>query len=236
MIDNEKDKKNPLEQHKTDHFVESIEEEIRTENYQRLWQKYGKYITGATTAILLVVAVYSMWQRQDASDREAISTKYTFVQNAIMAGDTATALSQIKELSNVSKKDYATLSKFEYAAILRNAGQKDALSEYKAIYEDSGVNVVLRDLAYIFYVNSAIDLMDTKEIGENIDNFIKDLKEKYIGKYWDLFAKETLAFCYIKKGDKESAKTALDDLAKTTGISEAMADRTKMLLHTIDEE
>ncbi len=218
-----------------DSFVDSIDEEIRNENWQRLWEKYGKTITYASCAILVGVAVYGMWQKQDLADREAISSRYTFVQNAIMAGDNATALSQIKELSNVSKKDYATLSKFEYAAVLRNAGQQDAIAEYKAIFEDKKVNAVLRDLAYIFYVNTAIDLMNATEIGKNMEDFIKNLKEKYIGKYWDLFAKETLAFCYIKQGDKKSAKEALENLAKTTGISEAMAERTRMLLHTIEE-
>ena len=235
MIDNEKDKQGVVEEHKIDSFVDSIEEEIRNENWQRLWNKYGKFITYASSFLLIGVAVYSMWQRQDLADREAISSKYTVVQSAIMAGDNATALTQIRELSNVSKKDYATLSKFEYAAILREKHQPDALDEYKAIFEDRKVNAVLRDLAYIFYVNSAIDLMTPKNIGENIDKFIEEIKTKHIGKYWDLFAKETLAFCYIKKGDTKAAKEALESLAKTTGISETMAERAKMLLHSIGE-
>lgn len=234
------DKKNnqdiDLEQKRIDSFVDSIEEEIRNENWQRLWNKYGKLITYASSALLIGVGIYGMWQRQDLADREAISSRYTIVQSMIMSGNQDSALSQLKELSNVSKKDYATLSKFEYAAVLRDKEQKDALVEYRAIFEDKKVNEVLRDLAYIFYVNSAIDLMNTKDIEENIDGFIKELQEKHIGKYWDLFAKETLAFCYMKKGDNELAKAALESLAKTTGISESMAERAKMLLRIAGEQ
>lgn len=220
---------------KIDSFVDSIEEEIRNENWQKLWDKYGKLITYASCAIIAGVGVYGMWQKQDLSDREAISSRYTLVQSSIMSGKQDVALSQIRELSNVSKKDYAVLAKFEYAAILREKDQKEALFEYKSIFEDKSTTEMLRDLAYIFYVSSSIDLLPAKDLGLVIDGFIKDLNEKYIGKTWDLFAKETLAFCYIKQGDNESAKTALQSLAKTTGIPEAMAERVKMLLHSIGE-
>lgn len=215
-----------------DTFLDSIEEEIRNENYQRLWNKYGKAITCISLAVIIGSGIYNVWQKQDKEDREAISNKYTFVQNALMAGDKS-ALAQMKELSNVSKKDYATLAKFEYAAVLRQTQDKKALDEYKAIYDDKKANVVLKDLAYIFYVSTALDLMSTKMLTSNIEVFIKNLKNKYIGKTWDLLAKETLAFCYIKQGDNEKAKNALLDLAKTHGITESMLERTKILLHSI---
>lgn len=220
---------------KTDSFVDSIEEEIRNENWQRLWDKYGKLITYISCAIVAGVGIYGMWQKQDREDREAISTRYTFVQSALMSGNNQSAISQIKELSGVSKKDYATLAKFEYAAILRQNHDKKALEEYKQIFEDKKANNILRDLAYIFYANSSMDLMTTKDLFSEIDNFIKNLKEKYIGKTWDLLAKETLAFCYMKQGEKEQAKTALMDLAKTHGITESMLERTKILLHSLGD-
>lgn len=226
---------NEFDKQKTDSFVDSIEEEIRNENWQRLWDKYGKLITYISCAIIAGVGIYGMWQKQDRADREAISTRYTFIQSALVSGDNQSAISQIKELSGVSKRDYATLAKFEYAAILKQNQDKKALSEYKEIFEDKKNNNILRDLAYIFYVNSALDLMPAKDLISNIDNFIKNLKEKYIGKSWDLLAKESLAFCYMKQGDKEQAKIALMDLAKTHGITESMLERTKILMHSLED-
>ena len=237
MNDNEKQGSwNNFNQQRSDHFVDSIEEEIRDENWQRMWKKYGKLIVGTTSAVLIGVAVYNMWQRQDLADCEAISSKFSLVQNAIMLGDETAALSQIRGLAGASKKNYATLAKFEYAALLRKKQQLDALAEYKAIYEDQKVDSTLRSLAYIFYVSSAIDLMSAKEIENNIDNFIIELQKNHVGKNWDLLAKETLAFCYIKKGDNKMAQETLRNLAKTTGIPENMAERTKILLNSIEED
>lgn len=228
-------KPNEFDNQKTDSFVDSIEEEIRNENWQRLWDKYGKLITYISCAIIVGVGIYGMWQKQDRAEREAISTRYTFIQSSIVSGDNKSAISQLKELSGVSKKDYATLAKFEYAAILRQNQNKLALNEYKQIFEDNKTNNILKELAYIFYVNSAMDLMPTKDLFSEIDGFITNLKGKYIGKSWDLLAKESLAFCYMKQGDKEQAKAALLNLAKTHGITESMLERTKILLHSLGD-
>ena len=221
---------------KFDGFVESIEEEIRNENWQRLWDKYGKFVTYASCAILLGVGVYGMWQKQDLSDREAISSRFTVVQSALMSGQIDAAISEIKALSTVSKKDYATLAKFEYAGALRAKKDQLALSEYKMIFEDKDVNKMLRDLSYIFYVSSAIDLMSTKDILANIDSFIKNLSENYVGQTWDLLAKETLAFCHMKAGNNDLAKSTLESLAKTTGIPDNMAERARVLIHSIGQK
>lgn len=237
MIDDKNNGQNisKIDQHKIDHFIDSIEEEIKTENWQRLWMKYGKVATCAVAVILIGSAVFGMWQRQDREDREAISARYTLVQNSIMSGDHTTALAQMKALTDIAKKDYATLAKLEYAALLREKQQIDALAEYKSIVDDKKINPVFKELAYILYVGSAIELMAPKDLNDNIDEFIKNLSEKYVGKYWNLFAKETLAMCYIKKGDNKLAKTTLEDLAKTTGITDSMADRTRMLIHSLED-
>ena len=89
---------------KIDAFTDSIEEEIRNENWKKLWDKYGKFVTYVSLGVILSVGVYNMWQKKDISEREAISYKFTSVQNLIMAGNVDVALSQIKELSVVDKK------------------------------------------------------------------------------------------------------------------------------------
>jgi hypothetical protein len=222
---------------KFDSFVESIEEEIRSENWQKLWVKYGRVISYGVCTIIIAIGVYSMWQRQDLSDKEAISARYTIVQNMIMSGtsDDAT-IAQIREISNASKKNYATLAKFEHASLLRSKNDKRALTEYKSICDDHKADELLRDLAYIFYVTTCLDLMAAHEIVSEIGVFIETLKNKYNKNPWSLLASEALAFCYIKNGDTAAARQTLMELAKTRGIPDAMAARVKMLLNSLREQ
>jgi hypothetical protein len=218
-----------------DSFIDSIEDDVRAENLRRFWSKYGKVTAYILCAAIALVGVYNVWQKQDGTEKEIISAKFTLIQNAIMSGNGNTVLSELKELSKTSKKNYAIFAKFEYAALLREQKKVAALNEYRSIFEEKKIDDALRDLAYIFYVGAAIELMPTKELIASIEEFIHSLKERYVGKTWDLFAKETLIFCYMKKGDNEQAKKALSTLAKTTGITENMANRVKMLLHSLED-
>ncbi|MDR3031375.1 MAG: tetratricopeptide repeat protein [Holosporales bacterium] len=237
MLDdkNNRDSLCSCDKKKIDSFMESVEEEIRNENWQMLWKKYGKFITYLSAAILIGVGVYSMWQKRSQADIEAISTRFSSIQNAIMSGNVESYIPQIREMSNVPKKDYAILAKLEYAAILRDKNDRSCMDQYKMIFEDKGVNIVLRDLAYILYVNSCIDFMSASEIAKSIDGFIKELSEKYINGTWPLIAKESLAFCYIKYGEKDLAKQTLESIAKTSGIPVGMEERAKILLYSLED-
>ncbi|MDR0744798.1 MAG: tetratricopeptide repeat protein [Holosporales bacterium] len=216
-----------------DAFTESIEEEIRSENWQLLWKKYGKFVSSFVAAVIISVAVYNTWRTQDGSEREAISNKFSTIQSAIMSGNASSYISQIREMTNISKTDYAVLAKLEYAAILRERNDLFCLDQYKSIFENKNANIILKELAYILYVNSFIDLKPPSEIIASIDNFIKELAEKYVNGSWPLVAKESLAFCYIKSGKNDLAKQTLESIAKTSGVPPGMEDRAKILLNSL---
>ncbi len=216
-----------------DSFIDTIEEEIRNENWQRFWDKYGKFITYVTCGVLGAVGIYSMWQKQDMQEREAISERFTEIQMEIMSGNSDFALAKIKEVSNVSKKEYAILARFEHAAVLLHKKDKQALNDFLAIANDPKCPEIFKGIAYIYYVNAALDLMINSELLQHIPEFRKNLQGKYIGKAWDLMAKESLAYCYIKEGEHGQARDVLQNLSKTQGIPEAMAERVRILNHAL---
>ena len=176
----EKNTCNSCGESKFDGFVESVEEEIRNENWQILWNKYGKLITYASVALIAGAGLYNFWQGQKLAEREAISSKFTLVQNMLMSGDKDKALSQIRVIASSNQEEYAAFAKLEYAAALRAKKDKEALIQYKSLAEDEHVAKVIKDLAYIYYVSSSIDLMSIQEITANLDGFIKELSEKYV--------------------------------------------------------
>ncbi|MDR2075074.1 MAG: tetratricopeptide repeat protein [Holosporales bacterium] len=220
----------------SDIFVESIQEEIRQENWKNLWDKYGKIITIAVVGSLIVTGVYNMWQKKDLEEREAISVKFSNVQGMVMSGETEKVIDQIKELTNVNKANYALLAKFEYAASLLNSKNKEALSVYKSIFENKKADDLFKDLAYILYVNASIDLMDPKQLLSNMDNMIKILSgEKFVKGKWSLMAQESLAFCYLKIGKNDLARATLEKLVKTSDIPNGMLERSRIIIQSLKE-
>ena len=214
-------------------LMQSVEEEIKQEDWKKLWDKYGKFVSSALIGVLLCFGVYTMWQKQDLNEREAISSRFIVVQSMIVSGRLDEALSQIKSLSVVDKTEYATLAKFEYAGVLLQKKDAEVLKVLKSVYENQKSNAILRDLAYIFYVNASLDFMTNEELTKNIDQMIKDLSTKHINVAWKLIANESLAFCYMKLGNKQLAKQTLENLIKTEGIPQNMSERSKILLKSL---
>ena len=218
-----------------DSFIDSIQEEINKENWKRIWEKYGKLISIGVSCLLIGSIGYNVWQKQDLEDREAISASFTNAQNELAADRTKSAITSFKEIGKSSKHNYAALAKLEHAAILREKQDKEALEQYKLIFEDDKVNSSIKDLAYIYYINTAIDLMPEDELKTQLPSFISNLLSKYIGKSWDILAKEALAYCYLKQGNTNKAKETLEELAKTENIPAGMLERARELVQYISE-
>lgn len=218
-----------------DSFIDSIQEEIRKENWQKIWDKYGKLISIGVSCILIGSIGYNVWQKQDLEDREAISASFTNSQNELAANHTKTALTGFQEIGKSSKHNYAALAKFEEAAILIEKRDKAALDKYKSVFENDKVNNSIKDLAYIYYINTALDLMPEEELKTQLPSFISNLLSKYVGKSWDILAKESLAYCYLKQGDNEKAKQTLEELATTEDVPAGILERARELVQYLSE-
>ena len=218
-----------------DSFIDSIQEEIRKENWQRIWEKYGKLISIGVSCILIGSIGYNVWQKQDLEDREAISASFTNSQNDLASNRTKTVLTGFKEIGKSSKHNYAALAKFEEAAILMEKRDKEALEKYKSVFENSKVHESIKDLAYIYYINTALDLMPDEELKTQLSSFISNLSNKYVGKSWDILAKESLAYCYLKQGDNDKARQILEELATTEDVPAGILERARELVQYLSE-
>lgn len=220
----------------TDIFAESIKEEIQQENWQNLWKKYGTVIISVIAGLIIIFGIHGMWEKKNLEEREAISAKFTTVQTMLMSGDFDKAMSQLKDISHVDNKSYALLAKMEYAATLSKNNDKKALEVYKSIFDDQKEDVLFRNFSYILYVNLAIDIMDAKTLSAEIGNMINILSDKTFQEGpWNLIAKEALSYCYIKSGKNDHAKKILENLVKTDGIPEGIAERTRLLIQSLGE-
>ena len=217
-----------------DSFIDSIEEEIRKENYQKLWNKYGKLLSTIVIVGLLGAFGYSYWKEQDRSEKEAISAQFTLAQNELSRGNTSGALAYFREIGKSDKNNYSALAKLEYASMLHEKNDKKAIEQYVSIYNDKKVSELLRDLAYIYSINASLDLLNDNELHEKLPEFVDELSKNYVGKKWNCLALEILGYCYIKQKDFENAKKTFSALAKTEGIPDGMLERTREIMQYVD--
>ena len=137
-------------------IFQEVDEDLRREEYARLWKHYGAYIIGFCLFIVLIVAGRVGWSNYQTHIRQAASLKYQSIVKAgqetdssqapaALSADDAAALSKIQgDLT----PGYRTLAKLELAAAAVGVKKySEAIALYDAIAADKSVAPSLRDIA-----------------------------------------------------------------------------------------
>ncbi len=142
-----------LSEHLQDGFLREIDEELRHERYAVLWKKYGNYIIAITLVLIFSVGGYQAWHGYDMSNRQADGESYSKAMRLVSEKRPKEAAKAFSELAEKAGGGYAMLAKFQKAAALAKAGEKDlATAVYGQLADDSSIDPVYRDLARMFGV------------------------------------------------------------------------------------
>jgi hypothetical protein len=140
-----------------------VDEEVRRERLQRLWEQYGAYAIAALILLVAGVAAwrgYEYWQARKAAEAGAA------FQNAVVLsqdGKHDEAEAAFAKLAGEGTTGYRTLARFREAAEL---GQKDtgaAVKAYDALAADGSIGRTMQDLAA---VRAGLLLVDNSPLDE----------------------------------------------------------------------
>ncbi len=128
-------------------IFQEVDEEVRRERLNKLWQRYGYYIIAA--CLLVVVAVgawrgYEWWETKKAAEAGA-----AFEQAVILAedGKHQEAEAAFAKLATDGTAGYRLLARLREAAELGRTDRKAAMKAYDEIAADRSVGQVIQDLA-----------------------------------------------------------------------------------------
>ena len=128
-------------------IFQEVDEEVRRERLNKLWQRYGYYIIAA--CLLVVVAVgawrgYEWWETKKAAEAGA-----AFEQAVMLAegGKHQEAEAAFAKLATDSTAGYRLLARLREAAELGRTDRKAAIKAYDEIAADRSVGQVIQDLA-----------------------------------------------------------------------------------------
>lgn len=208
-----------------DGFLREIDEEIRHENFAKLWKKYRILVIGGAVVLVAAVAGYKAWQNYDLKQRTAQGIGLAAAMQQADNNNVANALDLLGKLETDSGAGYALLSKFQGAGLLAAKGDNQASAlVYDRIATDSSTEVIYRDLAVIM---SAIQLMnmDGADLGVLTTRLAPLAAED---NPWRYSARELMAMLAEQSGDRATARkllTALTGDANTpAGISRRAAE------------
>ena len=200
-------------------IFDEVNEDLKRDQMQKLWSRYGKYVILAVSIVVLSVGGrqgYTSWQ-----DRRA-TTAATAYHNALAADDFKTALTA--ELHKLSP-GYAMLAKFRIAAAQASVKDYVAAEEsYLALSIDPAVKQFYQQAAILLSVMNA-------PMNRSEDELVTRLAalEGQAGP-WQAMALEQAAGLALRAGDRKTAVAKYTTLASLSDTPPGVRQRANQML------
>ncbi len=199
-----------------------IDEELRQENLIRLWRRYRRYVIGGVAAIIVLTAAVTGWREYRAAQHEAWGEEFAAAMNLTSMENYGSAADAFARLGEDSGAGYATLARFQEAALLAQQGD---ISGAMAVYEDladTAFDQAFRTLAVLMASYYALDTADPAELTERLGPLTSDDNP------WRYSAIELTGFLAGRMGDtsreREIFTRLSEDAQAPSGVRARAAD------------
>jgi len=202
-----------------------VDEEVRQDEYRRLWDRYGIYVIGLGLAIVLGVGGYKGWQAYQKSRAQAAGERFATAVSLAAQDKQQEAARMLAELSEDGPRGYATLARFRQAALLAGNGERQrAVAVYDRLADDDGINPVMRGLARMRAALLLLDQADRREIERRIGTLNTPDNP------WRNGAREALALAAYKAGDYAAADRLYREILADPAAPGNLRQRAQVML------
>jgi len=209
-----------------------IDEELRQDRYERLWQSYGRYVIGVGMVMVVAIIGWKVWQHYSITQHQAQSLQFSNASRLLQEGKKTEAAALFANLAERAGGGYRALSRFHQAALRADTGDAaGAIALYEGLAKDSGLDDTLRQAAEIFVVMLQLD--DPKSDAASMRARLEPLMQ---GKgAWRHAARELSGLLALRSGDNEAARRAFRTIADDLDAPQGMRARAVQVLAVIDK-
>jgi len=184
-----------------------VDEEVRRERLQKLWDRYSIYIIAL--AVLIVAGIggwrgYEYWQAKQAA---AAGAAYESALSLSEAGKHAEAEAAFAKVATEAPAGYRTLARLRVAAELAQTKRPDAVKAYDEIAADTSLGTTLQDLAAVRAGMLMVDSAPLSDMRRRLDPVAEP------GHTFRHSARELLALSAWRNHDFTAARRYIDMIA-----------------------
>jgi hypothetical protein len=204
-------------------IFQEVDEEVRREQFNKLWQRYQAYVIAAAVVVVLAVGGwrgYEWWETKKAAEAGAA------FEVAIALGEQgkhAEAEAAFTKIAETSATTYRTLALVRAAAELAQTDPKAAIAAYDKIAANASVGAELRDLAGL---RSGALLMDNGSFADAGQKLEPLAAPDHVFRHT---ARELLALAAWRAGDTAAAKRWIEMVSTDPGTPPDERSRMEML-------
>lgn len=205
-----------------------IDEELRRDNYAKLWARYGHYLIGLIVLILVATAASVGWREYQARQHRAESVRYAAALDLAKKGQIGPAADAFALLAREGGAGPAALARLQEASLRAQTGDDQAATAaYKALAADTSVDLSYRDLATLLLGFQDLKSADLKLAAADVAPLTSATNP------WRFSALEITALADLRAGDRAGARTVYkqlaDDLAAPSGLRARAAEMSAAL-------
>ena len=200
-----------------DNFVDEIQEDLKKDQFQKIWTDYGNYFIGALIALVLGGAGYTYWDYSQTQHRFDLTRAY---EMALTKENLEAKAQAFGELSNSTVKGYAVLGAFEEAELAKNPAEV-----YRKIAANSRYDKVFRELATLKAISKEmVTGANPQVLLDEISMITKTASP------WREIAYELEANLNLSAGKVDQALVIFENLATTENAPMGVRQRSRIIL------
>jgi hypothetical protein len=196
-----------------------IDEELRRDNFFKLWQRYGKYVVALAVVVVAATALIVGWREYQSRERQAEGVRYAAALDLARQGKDKDAADAFAAMAESGKGGRAVLARLEEAALRAKSGDSDgARTLYDEVAKNGAAEQTYRDLAALLAARLMLD-KDPKAAEQRL------LPLTDANSPWHATALELTAIAALKEGDKTAARATYQRLADDLGAPQGLRAR-----------
>lgn len=201
-------------------FKREVDENLRRDQLQDFFKKYGNLIAVAVVLFLAASGGYIWWRQHQVQEHEGQVEKLAQVYKDIGSGSTGQAPQELDTLSKSGSKAVRASALFARAALaLQQNDAKLATATYKSIADDSSYPEPYRHVALVRQTALEFDSLKPDEVISRLAPLAKR------GEPWFGSAGEMTALAMVKQGKRQEAGQLYAAIAKDPAVPETIRAR-----------
>ncbi len=208
-------------------IFQEVDEDIRRERFQALWQRYGNVLVAACVVVVIAVAGwrgYEYWQAKKAGEA---GSQFEAAVGLAEAGKSQEADAAFAKLAADGTASYRVLASLREAAQVAQTDRKSAVAAYDKIAADKSAGQVIQDLAGL---RAGFLLVDTAPYADMRTRLEPLTAQDRTFRY---SARELLALSAWKAGDMNAARQWVDMLINDPQAPAGTRSRAEILSELI---
>lgn len=211
-----------------DSLLREVDEELRREKMERLWQRYNGLILGAAAVVIAGVAGYKFLESRRLSATYTAGSQFNAAVELANQNKREEAVKAFQQIAETGPHGYATLAKLHIAgAYVKDGKTAEAVAAFDALAADPSVDQLLKNFAQLQAASLRMDQADFTEMQNRLNSLTGESSP------YKVSARELLGFAAFKAGKLEEARKLLEPLLIDQNATRAIQDRIKVVMAEI---